>query len=453
MSINTYIKKESVFATDILPLAITFIVPFVIAFFWYWIVGYRESSQCIEQLTVSLAIEKAFTATLATISAFILTITVAFYKLKEDHKLKLETLIKDNSEKQEKLITAYKGELEGYLKSSDEKQTALRKEVVEQTNNIQNNVDKYLNKAKIIFESGINEFNDDHLLALHNVLKSLEEKTKAESVELFAIDNTDPRTWWSDTMTGYLALLAKWKSNDTTDYRRSINRIFVCKKNELLSPVFVKTISLHSLMGFKTYVIDLDSYNKIYDEYLVENNVDSSQLKFNKELLLWAKMNSENKYEPIELSFQLDKLGKKKNWNHVKCYQSFWKVGEDYNRRIELENKSNNYKLENYYGVVEKDSNKIDIWFEFIAKKDSGVTEKQEIIWNNLPAHYYALIQKIISKTECCHDVNKVIKMSAYNLGIEIKTSASYTDEDSDYVATSDIKEILEKYYSKLINQ
>lgn len=318
-------------------------------------------------------------------------------------------------------------------------------------NELDAKVDNFLTKTKIVFESGINEYNDSHLMAVHNVLKSLEEKCENESVELYAIDNTDPRTWWSDTMTGYLALLAKWKSDDTTESRRSINRIFVCKKNELLSPVFAKTISLHSLMGFKTFIIDLDTYVNLFNEYAQENNVDTSMLKFNKELLLWSKVNETNKYSPIALDFKLDGRGDPKDWKNVKCYQSFWDIDSDYFWREKLLSGKEDILLSNYYRH-QINSKDINIWFEFISITDtSSASTSKTDCWQKLPEHYFNFIKLITAKAINCHDKNcmKTLSKSNFNC-IEIKTSQSYTSADSEFVPTKKINEILQEYYSHL---
>jgi hypothetical protein len=362
--------------------------------------------------------------------------------------------------------------LKDFRKSFDNKLDNDIISINKKTDDISSMVDKYLNKAKIVFESGINEFDDNHLLALHRILsdlnlkeENLTKKRESASLNIYAIDNSDPRTWWSDTMTGYLALLSNWKSLDNKENRRTVHRIFVCQKNELLSPVFIKTVSLHSLMGFKTYIITYQMFKKIFDEISSKN----PQMTFkDKEVLIWTKsIKHENsiKDEPIEVCFKLDKLGHSKVWDYVKCYQSFWAIGSDYNERNELINKTTSKNIENFYGDANSSTN-IDIWFEFIAKEKSDdkriPIKKQK--WEELPNSYILLIQELIKKMECCKDANEVKHINAeLPFGIEIKTlSCSVCRKEMncdhsinngtnfDFTSASDVRDILKEYYNKL---
>jgi len=362
--------------------------------------------------------------------------------------------------------------IHGFLKKSKNELKSIVNNVNQKVYDNTKLIDKYLNAAKIVFESGINEFDDNHLLALQRILRILNSKEielisndKNISLNIYAIDNSDPRSWWSDTMTGYLALMANWKSMDNSLNRRSVHRIFVCKKNELLSPVFVKTVSLHALMGFKTYIITYPMYKKVLDEIRLAN----PSLEFpEKEVLIWTKSKSENGNlinTPVDISFKLDKLGHSKVWDYVKCYQSFWDINSDYNYRNQLIDKSTILDLDNFY-KHKVNSAKIDIWFEFIAKEktdDKRIPEKTNK-WEELPNNYIKLIEVLISKMECCKDANEVKHINS-NLpfGIEIKTLSCAICEKGnncdhsinngtnfDFTSATDIKEILKEYYEKL---
>lgn len=362
--------------------------------------------------------------------------------------------------------------LKDFRKSFDDKLDNDIVSINKKTDDISSMVDKYLNKAKIVFESGINEFDDNHLLALHRILSdlNLKEETlskegKKVSLNIYAIDNSDPRTWWSDTMTGYLALLSNWKSLDNKENRRTVHRIFVCQKNELLSPVFVKTISLHSLMGFKTYVITHQMYRKLFDEICKTN---SNFVFKDKEVLIWTQSQTEGGViteSPIEISFKLDKLGHSKVWDYVKCYQSFWEIGSDYNERNDLIKKTASKDKPNFYGHTINTSD-IDIWFEFIAKEktdDKRIPDKK-LKWEELPKSYIILIHELIKKMECCKDANEVKHInSELPFGIEIKTlSCSVCSKEKncvhsinngtnfDFTSASDVRDILKEYYNKL---
>lgn len=362
--------------------------------------------------------------------------------------------------------------LSDFRKSFDDKLDNDIISINKKTDDISSIVDKYLNKAKIVFESGINEFDDNHLLALQRILcdlnikeSNLIAKDNQATLNIYAIDNSDPRTWWSDTMTGYLALLSNWKSLDNKKNRRTVHRIFVCQKNELLSPVFVKTISLHSLMGFKTYVITHLMYKKLFDD-ICSNNL---QMTFKeKEVLIWTKSvkNGDKIIEtPLDVSFKLDKLGHSKVWDYVKCYQSFWEIGSDYNERNNFINKTTSKVIHNFYGHEICSSN-IDIWFEFIAKEkadDKRIPDKK-LKWEELPISYILLIQELIKKMECCKDANEVKHINAeLPFGIEIKTlSCSVCSKEKncdhsinngtnfDFTSATDVREILREYYNKI---
>jgi len=343
----------------------------------------------------------------------------------------------------------------------------------------QNNVDLFLNKSKIVFESGINEFDDKHLLAFNRILDELQkEKQKEEQKEeneknefnIYAIDNSDPRTWWSDTMIGYLALLSKIKPES------NVHRIFICQKNELLSPIFAKTIGLHSLMGFKTYVIVYDKYIEILktiDSVKKINEKDKNdKYDIEKEVFIWTKnVRSENETTfnvgtPFEINFDLDELHHSKKWSNVKCYQSFWNVDSDYNFRQDLHEKD--ISLKNYYGS-KINSNDIKIWFEFIAKEKESVGSNpgKNKEWIELPLKYLALIDALLKKMICCKEANELPDMNGDYAGVEIRTENKCPhnlckhhrggdcinkteNPDFDFTTMSSVKAILQEYYNKL---
>ena len=431
------IKTKNLFETyswQLLWPILGFLLPYIVTYIFYCIAGYQDPlNSKIHIVTYREAIHLSVESIFALFVSFVLVL--------------ISTIV---------IIT----------KKTNTDQKELMQVLIQKTKEIKNDVDHYLQKAKIVFESGINEYDVNHLLALRRILNALD-MHRDTSINIYAIDNSEPRTWWSDTMTGYLALLANWKSIDTVNNRRSVFRIFVCQKNELLSPVFIKTISLHSLMGFKTYVITLDQYNKIYSEFSNENKLD---LNINKEVLIWLKNdtneNGQQIETPIEVSFNLDKLEKPKIWNSVKCYQSFWGIGSDYNKRNDLINKTTIQDIPNYYKHLINSKN-IDIWFEFVSKEKnnnnkSGNQQKLEY-WNKLPLAYSSLIQKIISNMECCKDSNEVKQIEmVLPYGIEIKTSSCNecikkcdnqileNGTKFDFTSTKEIQNMLQEYYNKL---
>jgi uncharacterized membrane protein len=324
-------------------------------------------------------------------------------------------------------------------------------------NTINDKIDRHFSKTKIVFESGINEFDDTHILALSNILDAINKVNENVDTHIFAIDNTDPRAWWSDTMTGYLALLSKWQTNSVDSKKRHVSRIFVCKKSELLSPVFSKTVSLHSLMGFKTYVITLEGYDKIYKD-LFKTKLGLSP--FNKELFLWMKTDGVENKSPIPFNIELN-LDGHKTFHDVRCYQSYWEVDGEYNVRNDEFVKTRNYK--NYY-EESVDISKMKVLFEFVAKEAKlPHNSAKELNHKELPNAYKELVDKLIEKTICCKDRREVNQVDKNNFwGIEIKTSlckdcdlnlkCKHKCDPETHTITSpiEVSEILTAYYNKL---
>jgi hypothetical protein len=408
---------------------IAFLIPYLLTWFLFSHIGYPMRNEEIKHLTCEEAFYRAITEPLAAIIAFILSICTAIYQFSKEHNKEQEELIKKLDEK----------------------------------------VDAVLNRSKIVFESGINEFDDRHLLALYRVLNKLENEQKPikghmqpKIINIYAIDNSDPRTWWSDTMIGYLALLSK--------YRPGINvhRIFVCQKNELLSPIFVKTVGLHSLMGMKTYVIEYDQYKKVLD------SLGYKKYNIKKEVFIWTQgeQNPKNLGDPFEIDFKSDEL----KCSHIKCYQSFWDIDSEYHVRQNLQDGNKNCdSLKTYYGrVIEPEHvKKIKIWFEFIGKEkvDDMSNPPKNDAWDELPRKYLDLIARLLTKMVCCKNESEVVINSKY-YGIEIRTgncrkkkkcSIRYCpshierscinkvpDSGFEFTAMSNVKVILQTYYKAI---
>lgn len=403
------------------------LVPYVIVWFIIALFGTPSSQHCF-------GFKNAFYPTVSepfvSVISFILTFSIAFFQFNKDFiedKTELIKQIEINQEKQ--LVELYK------------------------------KVDYTLSRSNIVFETGINEFNDEHLLAFYRILDAL--KTEKE-INIYAIDNSDPRTWWSDTMIGYLALLSNMVDKD------KVHRIFVCRKNELLSPVFAKTIGLHSLMGFKTYIIEYDKYNDILKTINRTTSYDTSKIyDIGREVVLWTRgVNGAEEIFPID--FNLDKLQHSKRWTNVKCFQSFWTIDSEYNFRTVLQNKNESKELSNYYGKT-RNSKTIDIWFEFIAKEKCKTSSNpyKANHWEKMPTLYLELIKAILLKMVCCKEAIEVPTPLGNTYGIEIKTAKcppnncthkpagfdcinSTPNIDFDYTTMSNIRAILRQYYSIL---
>jgi hypothetical protein len=395
-----------------------FLLPYLLGFGFICLIGYPEINGLEKNICWKDAVYKTINALWLSFISFVLAICTAIYQFN-----------KDNNEKQEKLT-----------KELDER------------------IDRTLSHSKIVFENGINEFNDEHLLAFQRILAELDKK---ELINIYAIDNSDPRTWWSDTMIGYLALLSKSK------HKNNIHRIFVCRKNELLSPIFAKTIGLHSLMGFKTYIIVYEKYKEILNMInRTTTNDTSKKYDIEKEVFLWTE-NENQSISPI--SFSLDKLQHSKKWINVKCYQSFWPIDSDYHFRKKLQDKTESIDASNYYGKSMK-SKDIDIWFEFIAKeKDNGISNLyKNDYWEKLPECYLKLMHALLAKMICCKEAIEIPVSLEDMVGIEIKTQKcpdegicphkpagttciNHTNNnDFDFTTMSSVRRILQEYYNKL---
>jgi len=337
----------------------------------------------------------------------------------------------------------------------------------------QNEIDKYLKRSKIVFESGINEFDDDHLLIFKKILNELQsyQKNKNTSIHIYAIDNTDPKTWWSDTMTGYLALLSNWYN--TSNGKNLVSRIFVCQKNELLSPIFVKTVALHSFMGFDTYIFTIENFKELYN--IFKSNNGNKKIIHYKEFLLWFDHSKSNNIT-VPINF---KSGGHihPNWNNVKGYMSFWEIGTDYNQRQIRIKEGRCSGCKNYYNENMQDK-EIKIWFDFIAKENK-VQDKNENklnYWENLVPQYIKFYEYLINKTEneintiCCKNSNDIINNTSIvnkPFGIQIKTTIcsnckirdknkcpNYIENEDgtnfDFVSQKNVEYILKEYYNQI---
>ncbi len=318
-------------------------------------------------------------------------------------------------------------------------------------------IDTYLSRSRIVFETGINDFDNDHLFALQRILNALPKEVN----NICAIDNSDPISWWSDTMTGYLALLAKWKSQDSDNLGKSVSRIFVVEKNELMSPVFSKTITLHSLMGFKTIIFSKDIYERLFNEYKENFKYGETFCLDKKELFIWN--DNEGKSVSINAEIKINRG----SWRNINCYQSFWNIGEDKkNRAKQMIDINHNWK--NYYNnnISTKDIiDKGGIWFDFVSYQNNHPARKINH-WKNIPKQHLGFIEFLHNNSRCFIDGNQVKNVDLNIFGVEIKTSNCQDCFNEkckernpepitdlfEFIDGEDIKNILVQYYRKLNN-
>jgi hypothetical protein len=342
-----------------------------------------------------------------------------------------------------------------FLRKTEKK---IKNIVIDTNKKVDDNTDlieKHLRSSKIVFEASIAEYDHKHLLAMQRILNKLSDEVD----NVFAIDNSDPTLWWSDSMTGYLGLLAKWKSHDTEKKRRNVSRIFVYSDNEILSPVLAKTLTLHSMIGFRTYIFSEKIFSKIFDEIKDKGSCVIEK----REILVW------NNSKENKISFELDNI----HWLNVNSYQSFWLISSNKNERYKNQ-KNECFVWKNYYGeaITSQEINK-HVWFEFIScenKMGEGETVKRKKeYWERIPDEYMDLIKELIKKTYCCKNVNEVKQLNGMNeFGLEIKTNLcngcvqdikncmnknnTSNEEKFEFTSEQDIKEMLIEYYN-IINK
>lgn len=310
---------------------------------------------------------------------------------------------------------------------------------------IDEKIDEHLKNARIVFETGIKDYDDTYLLLLQKILNELENLDDVKTIYL--IDHSDPIQWWSDSMTGYLSLLAKWRANKPI---RRVHRIFVLSKNELLSPVTIKTIAFHSLLGFNTYVFEEEQYKALFKEYTAELG-QSCKIKM-KELLMWT-ISSTSVFHPV--SFHVNSA----KWGNILLYQSFWDIDRHKKSIRKFLMKTQEFDCRDYKGELIKDKI-IDVWFEFLPQNDTTKI---------IATQHLGLVKFLRSKSYCCqypNDLSKACSLGEH-FGVEIKTNACIscgitrrcekclaTPENGiskfEYINSQQIKEILLKYTKKL---
>jgi len=295
--------------------------------------------------------------------------------------------------------------------------------------------DRTLKQSKIVFEAGISEFKDDDLLIFHRILAEL--KKIGKNISIFAIDNTDPRTWWTDNMIGYLALLSQHHPES------AIHRIFVCQMNDLKSPVFAKLIGLHSLMGFRTYVIEYNKYKDVVKKFKRKH---APNYDMQREVFIWREETNGSKGVSVSNVFGIDCCVDNLKWSNVKCFQSYWKSDCNYNSQKEFFAKE---KIKSFYKSDIYTSD-IKTTFEFIDYDKSVDTLPEKIIaWDELPQKYLVLIGQLIKKMKYCKDASGVI-VNDYYCGIEIENCSL---PGICFTTMSNVKSILQKYYDKLLDK
>jgi len=356
----------------------------------------------------------------SSIVSIIISFVLYFHKLMKLPKSEIE-----------KVNTHNEGRISELLNQTEEKYKLL----LAKSSDISENIKQHLSEAKIVFETGIKDYNDIHLSVFKKILNEIEDYPNVN--EIYFIDHSDPIQWWSETMTAYMSIIAKWRANGPN---RKVFRFFIYSKNELLSPVTVKTLAFHSLLGFNTYIFREDHFEKIFNKLF---NNDSVRIKM-KELFMWK--DSYNNSVNFKTRYN--------DWDNIVFYQSFWNINEHHkNVRKDLQ-EIPDFPWKDYLNN-DKESKEIKVWFEFIPKN-----EKSKI----LSFQFEQLLNELRSNTFCCQFKNDVNKVKTETFGLKIKTSSCddceiNRDESNrcvsakerpntkfEYVNSQNIREILYEY-------
>lgn len=298
--------------------------------------------------------------------------------------------------------------------------------------NIDDRIDWHFKHTKIVFAANIEDYNDKHLNALKKILNELDKKSVDK---IYAIDNSDPIQWWSETMTGYMALLSNWKAQKPG---REVYRIFVLSKNNLLSYILPKTLTLHSLMGLRTYVFSEDEYNQLFNQFCDEMSKSNEEILIKKrEILIWE--NSHQNGADCIVNDSNDR------WENITCYLSFWDIGVSQSER-KMGMNVESHEWDNYHGKKISTKEIKDMWFDFIPMR-SLYNRKGN--WPNLPIQYQKFINYLIDKNSlpCKHNGDI---LTDHKGGIEIISSSFKNGKSHPEFVTNDaIRGILETYAKK----
>uniref|UniRef100_UPI003B433C2D hypothetical protein n=1 Tax=Candidatus Magnetominusculus dajiuhuensis TaxID=3137712 RepID=UPI003B433C2D len=186
-----------------------------------------------------------------------------------------------------------------------------------------------LNKARIVIQMSVEPLNTIHVEKIRDILNLLEENEQVNRI--YAIDNTSPNLWWTNSMLGYLACQAKWfsrkKDNKKDNVKdNEVHRFFVMCEGEMQKVEGKKIIQIHHLMGFETYIILKEFYNELIYKYykdLTDTGIyDLGEQIYNRELLIWN-----------------DSIANSVNLDHdcIYGYHSYWDIDltqEDRNSMI-----------------------------------------------------------------------------------------------------------------------
>jgi len=269
--------------------------------------------------------------------------------------------------------------------------------------NSENRIKNLLHGARIVYETQIDGYNKDHVNAVTKCITQLEGAT-----HIYAIDNSNPIHWWNNSMTAYLAILAKWKSEGKS---REVSRIFIFNDEDFHNILTAKTIQFHILLGFNTFVYSYESFVEIFNKF--KKTLSSKCIIEPKELLIWD--GEISKYPNLTLSEP------SKTLKNILLYQSFWNI--DKYRESMKRVRDNNGIIKNYYGKKLEGSERPKIFFEFLSenikkRKDNSTG----VCYKDLPEQYKALIKYLTLEDNAkpVKDMGDVTDVTLKYFGIKI---------------------------------
>jgi hypothetical protein len=100
-------------------------------------------------------------------------------------------------------------------------------------------------------EMAIHDFDERHIEDFQTLVSNCGKRAQG----IIAVDASDVRQWWINSMIGYLAIQASLGL-------KSVKRVFVWPRDQIGAEEGRKFLILHTLLGFETYVTTLEVYRE-----------------------------------------------------------------------------------------------------------------------------------------------------------------------------------------------
>lgn len=297
-------------------------------------------------------------------------------------------------------------ELQPFLKEINTNYTNIKEEL----RTSREHFNHLVGNADIVLKIDIEPLNDNHIKALQKILTGLPNDVNT----IYAIDNSDPRQWWSESMLGYLAIQSSWVRRNNV---RKVKRFFVFKNIfDVNSKSTQKLIFLHILNGLDTYIILQNDYEKLF------NNFKPQDVNLNyKEFFIWNDITEQTNHSNAKITEINDLIDKP-----ILGYQSFWDIDSFYSDRGDVTAiNQNGHEI----GKV-KDLN---LQFDFITNRFYNIAES----YNNFAKH---LCNEAIE----CTDAGVVRVRNPKLVYLDPK---KFNGENGTPLNLSRVKEILDEYF------